>query len=54
MVLVPLVHQTGGLADTVIDYSEKNLKNNSATGFVINEYSSEKLFRTNNGCPCFI
>lgn len=31
---LPLVHHTGGLADTVIDSSEDNISNKSATGFV--------------------
>ena len=31
---VPVVHKTGGLADTVIDASAGNLKSGKATGFV--------------------
>ncbi len=30
----PIVHTTGGLADTVVDASAENLRNGSATGFV--------------------
>lgn len=33
---LPLVRATGGLADTVVDCNEENLKNRRATGFVFN------------------
>ncbi|MDO4430507.1 MAG: glycogen synthase GlgA [Lonepinella koalarum] len=33
---LPLVRATGGLADTVVDCNEENLKNRLATGFVFN------------------
>ncbi len=36
----PLVHQIGGLADTVVDATQENLKNNTATGFVFHEPSA--------------
>lgn len=37
---LPLVHKTGGLADTVTDYTENP---NQGNGFVFDEYSSEAL-----------
>jgi len=37
---LPLVHKTGGLADTVIDYTEDP---NQGNGFVFDEYSPEAL-----------
>ncbi|MCD4784829.1 MAG: glycogen synthase GlgA [Candidatus Eremiobacteraeota bacterium] len=37
---LPLVHKTGGLADTVTDYTEDP---NQGNGFVFDEYSSEAL-----------
>lgn len=35
---LPLVHKTGGLADTVNDCSAENLENDSATGFVFDRF----------------
>lgn len=35
---LPLVHRVGGLADSVTDSSEENLKNKTATGFVFNDF----------------
>ncbi len=40
---VPIVHHTGGLADSVIDASEENLKTKTATGFLFFEPASESL-----------
>ena len=40
---VPVVHKTGGLADTVIHATEKTLSNGRATGFVFRSYSSKDL-----------
>ncbi len=40
---VPVVHKTGGLADTVIHATEKTLANGRATGFVFRSYSSKDL-----------
>jgi len=40
---VPLVHSTGGLADTVMDYNEITEEGN---GFSFEEYSSSRLFET--------
>jgi len=34
---LPVVHRTGGLADTVVDADEQALRDGTATGFVINE-----------------
>lgn len=40
---LPIVHNVGGLADTVTDASDSNLKSKSATGFVFNEDSGAAL-----------
>lgn len=40
---VPLVRKTGGLADTVVDVTDKAIKDGSATGFVFEEYTAEAL-----------
>ncbi len=40
---VPLVRETGGLADTVTDF---NSKTSEGTGFVFKEYKSQALFKT--------
>jgi starch synthase len=42
---VPVVRQTGGLADTVVDCTEESLKNGLATGFTFKEYSPEGLLK---------
>ncbi|MCP3668250.1 MAG: glycogen synthase GlgA [Gammaproteobacteria bacterium] len=42
---VPLVTDTGGLADTVSDASPKNLLSNSATGFVLDSASVGSLWQ---------
>jgi len=42
---VPIVRKTGGLADTVIDYSTDNKNGN---GFVFEKYSSDELLNTIN------
>ncbi len=39
----PIVHRTGGLADTVVDTNGETILNNSATGFVFNEPSAAAL-----------
>lgn len=41
---IPVVHRTGGLADTVIDASTSNVANNRATGFVFASWS-ERAFQ---------
>ncbi len=40
---LPIVHNVGGLADTVIDASKENIKNKTATGLVFNKANSEDL-----------
>lgn len=40
---VPIVHSTGGLADTVQDATEENLAQQLATGFRFDEYSQNGL-----------
>jgi starch synthase len=40
---VPIVHRTGGLANTVIDATEANLKAGIATGFMFDRPTSEAL-----------
>ncbi|SEP75939.1 glycogen synthase GlgA [Basfia succiniciproducens] len=40
---LPLVRQTGGLADTVVDSTAENIKERRATGFVFNEANSQAL-----------
>ncbi len=39
----PIVNNTGGLADTVVDTTEATLKDNSATGFVMNKPTAQEL-----------
>lgn len=40
---VPIVRATGGLADTVTDYTEEGLESGTATGFSFGQYSAEAL-----------
>ena len=42
----PIVSLTGGLADSVCDTSGLSLKNNRATGFVVNNVNSASLLVT--------
>ncbi len=42
---VPIVHHTGGLADSVVDANEENQKTNTATGFVFYEPTPESLLK---------
>ena len=42
----PVVNNTGGLADTVIDTTAKTLKDKSANGFVISDANAEALLST--------
>ncbi|MCB1857132.1 MAG: glycogen synthase GlgA [Gammaproteobacteria bacterium] len=42
---VPIVHRTGGLADTVVDATPKSLLNASATGFVFDYPHESALWR---------
>ena len=43
---VPIVTNVGGLADTVIDTSDENIKNNTANGFVLEEKTAIALTNT--------
>ncbi|MCC5796904.1 MAG: glycogen synthase GlgA [Methylophaga sp.] len=43
---LPVVRRTGGLADTVVDATEENLKDSTATGFVFEQASVESLTET--------
>ncbi len=43
---IPLVHSTGGLADTVVDTNSETLADGSATGFVFHEYTAAALRHT--------
>ena len=40
----PVVHRTGGLADTIVHASDQNLKSGTATGFVFNRPDAEALY----------
>ncbi|MBK9160271.1 MAG: glycogen synthase GlgA [Nitrosomonadales bacterium] len=42
----PVVHATGGLADSVIDCTEDTLKDGTASGFVFGGMTAENLFAT--------
>ena len=50
---VPIVHRTGGLADTVIDATPRNLLNGSATGFVFNWPDLASIWRTIDSAIAF-
>ena len=41
---VPIVHRTGGLADTVVDASPQHLLNGAATGFVFDQAEAASLW----------
>lgn len=41
---VPIVHNTGGLADTVVDATDENLANGSATGLLFNDANPDGLW----------
>ncbi len=43
---LPIVTHVGGLADTVIDASKKNIDNGTANGFVFKELTAESLLST--------
>ncbi len=40
---IPVVRETGGLADTIIDANEENLNNGTATGFTMKGYFAAEL-----------
>jgi starch synthase len=42
----PVVRNTGGLADTVVNATDQNLAAKRATGFMFNDYSASALFET--------
>lgn len=42
---LPVVHKTGGLADSVVDYTAETLKAKTATGFVFESYQAIQLQR---------
>lgn len=41
---VPIVHRTGGLADTVVDTTPDSLASNEATGFLFDDANAEALW----------
>jgi starch synthase len=43
---VPLVRSTGGLADTITDYTSATLQNGKANGFSFDEFTSQALLKT--------
>lgn len=43
---IPVVRETGGLADTIIDANDENLKNGTATGFTMKSYFAAELLFT--------
>jgi starch synthase len=45
---LPIVRNTGGLADTVVDATEENRKNNTATGFKFENSTAYELEQTLN------
>ena len=42
---MPIAHKTGGLADTITDYTPSNIINDKATGFLFRHYSAEDLLK---------
>jgi len=40
---IPIVHRTGGLADTVVDFTPETMANGTATGFLFDEPTTEAL-----------
>ncbi|MCA9039893.1 MAG: glycogen synthase GlgA [Planctomycetaceae bacterium] len=44
----PIVHETGGLADSVVDTTEETLKEGKGTGFSFKYYNTESLLQTIN------
>jgi starch synthase len=42
----PVVRATGGLADTIVNATEENLKADVATGFAFGDYSARALYET--------
>lgn len=42
---VPICHQTGGLADTVVDYTPRAVRDGRATGFLFHPCAADSLLR---------
>jgi starch synthase len=42
----PIVRETGGLADTVVNATEENLKSGVATGFTFHDYTAHAFYET--------
>ena len=40
---IPIVHETGGLADTINNYTPESAKQKTATGFTFKNFTSEEL-----------
>ena len=45
---IPIVTNVGGLSDSVVDVSDKSLKSNTATGFILDEPNSAEFLKTIN------
>ena len=43
---VPVVHETGGLADTIVNLTPESADARTANGFSFNDYRSEPLLET--------
>jgi starch synthase len=50
----PVVRNTGGLADTVVNTTAESLAEHRATGFMFSEYSASALFETVKGALAFM
>jgi starch synthase len=42
----PVVRATGGLADTIVNANEENIRNGTGTGFSFNDYTAHALYET--------
>ena len=45
---IPIVTNVGGLSDSVVNVSDKTLKSNTATGFLLDEPNATELIKTIN------
>lgn len=43
---IPIVRKVGGLADTIINYSDDGLEHGVSNGFVFTEFSAQQLYQT--------
>ncbi len=43
---IPIVRETGGLADTIVNYSSKTIEHKTATGFVFPDYAPNGFLQT--------